>query len=81
MHDLLHQLQDLVAAYRILAEHGVIDAYGHVSLRSPENPQRYYLARSLAPERVTRADLVEYDLASRCWSASSTARSTARAPK
>jgi HCOMODA/2-hydroxy-3-carboxy-muconic semialdehyde decarboxylase len=62
MHDLLHQLQDLVAAYRILAEHGVIDAYGHVSLRSPENPQRYYLARSLAPERVTRADLVEYDL-------------------
>jgi ribulose-5-phosphate 4-epimerase/fuculose-1-phosphate aldolase len=62
MSDLLHALQDLVAAYRILAEHGIIDAYGHVSLRSPDNPERYYLARSLAPERVTRADLIEYDL-------------------
>jgi ribulose-5-phosphate 4-epimerase/fuculose-1-phosphate aldolase len=65
MSDLLHALQDLVAAYRILAEHGIIDAYGHVSLRSPDNPERYYLARSLAPERVTRADLIEYDLDSR----------------
>jgi len=49
MAGLLDALQDLVAAYRILAEHGVIDAYGHVSLRSPENPERYFLARSLAP--------------------------------
>lgn len=62
MRSILEELQDLVAAYRILAEHGVIDAYGHVSLRSPENPGRYYLARSIAPERVTRADLIEYDL-------------------
>ena len=56
---------DLVAAYRVLAAHGVIDAYGHVSLRSPRNPQRYYLARSLAPELVTPDDLIEYDLDSR----------------
>lgn len=55
-------LQDLVAAYRILAAHGVIDAYGHVSLRSPRNPQRYYLARSVAPEVVREEDLIEYDL-------------------
>ena len=41
--------EDLVAAYRTLAEHGVIDAYGHVSLRSPSNPKRYFIARSLAP--------------------------------
>jgi HCOMODA/2-hydroxy-3-carboxy-muconic semialdehyde decarboxylase len=61
----MEELQDLVAAYRILAAHGVIDAYGHVSLRSPRNPQRYYLARSLAPELVTEADLLEYDLESR----------------
>jgi len=54
--------EDLVAAYRILAEYGVIDAYGHVSLRSPSNPQRYYLARSLAPERVQVEDMIEYDL-------------------
>lgn len=58
----MHTLEDLVAAYRILASHGVIDAYGHVSLRSPHNPQRYYVARSLAPELVTEADLIEYDL-------------------
>jgi HCOMODA/2-hydroxy-3-carboxy-muconic semialdehyde decarboxylase len=61
----MEELQDLVAAYRILAAHGVIDAYGHVSLRSPRNPQRYYVARSLAPELVTQADLIEYDLDSR----------------
>jgi HCOMODA/2-hydroxy-3-carboxy-muconic semialdehyde decarboxylase len=58
----MDHLEDLVAAYRILAEYGVIDAYGHVSLRSPSNPQRYYLARSLAPERVQLEDMIEYDL-------------------
>src|SRR4051812_4325392 len=58
----MDHLEDLVAAYRILAEYGVIDAYGHVSLRSPTNPQRYYLARSLAPERVQLEDIIEYDL-------------------
>jgi ribulose-5-phosphate 4-epimerase/fuculose-1-phosphate aldolase len=62
---MIEELQDLVAAYRILAAQGVIDAYGHVSLRSPRNPQRYYVARSLAPELVTEADLIEYDLDSR----------------
>jgi HCOMODA/2-hydroxy-3-carboxy-muconic semialdehyde decarboxylase len=58
----MEELLDLVAAYRILAAHGVIDAYGHVSLRSPRNPQRYYLARSVAPELVEEDDLIEYDL-------------------
>jgi ribulose-5-phosphate 4-epimerase/fuculose-1-phosphate aldolase len=55
-------LEDLVAAYRILAEHGVIDAYGHVSMRSPDDPQRYFIARSLAPELVQVEDILEYDL-------------------
>ena len=58
-------MQDLVAANRILAEHGVIDAYGHVSVRSPENPGRYWLARAIAPERVQAVDLIEYDLDSK----------------
>jgi HCOMODA/2-hydroxy-3-carboxy-muconic semialdehyde decarboxylase len=58
----MEQLEDLVAAYRILAAQGVIDAYGHVSLRSPWNPARYYLARAIAPERVRQEDLIEYDL-------------------
>lgn len=55
-------LDDLVAANRILAEHGVIDAYGHVSIRHPENPKRFFLARAIAPETVQRADILEYDL-------------------
>ena len=55
-------LEDLVAANRILAEHGVIDAYGHVSLRSPDNPKRFFLARAIAPETVQAADILEYDL-------------------
>lgn len=55
-------IEDLAAAYRILAEHGVIDAYGHVSVRSNRDANRYYLARSLAPEAVTPEDILEYDL-------------------
>ena len=58
-------LEELVAANRILAEHGVIDAYGHVSIRSPDNPQRYFIARSLAPEIVQVEDIMEYDLDSK----------------
>ncbi|MGH8680018.1 MAG: class II aldolase/adducin family protein [Burkholderiales bacterium] len=54
--------EDLACAYRILAEHGVIDGYGHVSVRSERDPGRYLLARSLAPELVTEADILEYDL-------------------
>jgi HCOMODA/2-hydroxy-3-carboxy-muconic semialdehyde decarboxylase len=55
-------VEDLVAANRILAEHGVIDAYGHVSVRSENDPTRYFLARSIAPELVTHEDILEYDL-------------------
>jgi ribulose-5-phosphate 4-epimerase/fuculose-1-phosphate aldolase len=58
----MNQVEDLVAAYRILAEHGVIDAYGHVSVRSESDPKRYLLARSIAPELVTHGDVLEYDL-------------------
>ena len=61
----MEELKDLVAAYRILAAHGVIDAYGHVSMRSPDNPKRYFIARSLAPEIVQVEDIMEYDLDSK----------------
>jgi ribulose-5-phosphate 4-epimerase/fuculose-1-phosphate aldolase len=57
-------IEDLVASYRILAEHGVIDGYGHVSVRSERDPKRYYLSRSLAPELVTEEDILEFDLES-----------------
>ena len=53
-------LEDLVAANRILAAHGVIDAYGHVSMRSPRDPKRFILARAIAPETVQAEDLLEY---------------------
>jgi ribulose-5-phosphate 4-epimerase/fuculose-1-phosphate aldolase len=58
----MSQVEDLVAANRILAEHGVIDAYGHVSVRSESDSKRYLLARSIAPELVTADDILEYDL-------------------
>ncbi len=55
-------LDDLVAANRILASEGILDGYGHVSMRHPENPDRYLISRSLAPASVTRDDIVECNL-------------------
>lgn len=55
----------LAIANRMLAREGVLDAFGHVSLRHPGDPSRYFLARSLAPESVTEHDILEFDLASR----------------
>jgi len=55
-------LADLVIANRILAHEGVIDAFGHVSIRHPERDDRYFLARSRSPELVERGDLLEFDL-------------------
>jgi ribulose-5-phosphate 4-epimerase/fuculose-1-phosphate aldolase len=53
-------IEDLVAANRILAMHGVLDAYGHVSARSDANPAHFYMSRSLAPYLVTPDDVVEH---------------------
>src|SRR6185295_14694061 len=55
-------IEDLVAANRILADQGVVDGYGHVSVRHPADPQRYLMSRSIAPEIVTATDVMEYDL-------------------
>ena len=54
--------RDLVIANRILAHEDVVDAYGHVSVRHPEDPRRYLLARSVAPELVEPGDIVELAL-------------------
>ena len=54
-------VDDLVAASRILAQHEVLDAYGHVSARSDRHPERFLMSRSLAPALVTAADLMELD--------------------
>src|SRR6266436_6160038 len=55
-------IQDLVIANRILAKEEVVDAYGHVSIRHPDNPNHFLIACSLAPELVTADDIVELDL-------------------
>src|SRR5262249_8445650 len=62
-------IEDLVAASRILAQQGVLDAFGHVSIRHPGRPDRYLLSRNLAPELVTAVDIVEYDLNSEATAA------------
>ncbi len=56
---------DLVIASRTLAEHGVIDAYGHASARSDTHPQRYLMSRNVAPELIVEEDILEFDLESR----------------
>jgi ribulose-5-phosphate 4-epimerase/fuculose-1-phosphate aldolase len=55
-------LTDLVDANRILAHQGIFDAFGHISGRHPERPDRFFLARNLAPGLVTESDIVEYDV-------------------
>src|SRR5438128_11603669 len=55
-------VEDLVAANRILVDQGVLDGYGHVSARHDRDPTRYLMSRSIAPELVTAADIMEYDL-------------------
>ncbi len=55
-------IADLAAAARILAAQGVVDGFGHVSMRHPAAPDRYLMARSIAPAQVTPADIIEYDL-------------------
>ena len=57
-------IEDLVVASRILADQGVVDAYGHVSIRHPSNPNHYLMSRALAPAQVTAADIMEFDLES-----------------
>jgi ribulose-5-phosphate 4-epimerase/fuculose-1-phosphate aldolase len=56
------EIEELVAANRILAGQGVVDGYGHVSVRHERDPNRYLLSRSLAPELVRADDIMEYDL-------------------
>ena len=49
-------------ANRIIAHEGVLDGFGHVSVRHPDHPDRYLLSRSRSPELVEPADLLEFTL-------------------
>jgi HCOMODA/2-hydroxy-3-carboxy-muconic semialdehyde decarboxylase len=62
MEDLKAVTQRLVAANRILAAEGVVDAFGHVSVRHPGNPKRYLLSRSRSPELVEMGDIMEFEM-------------------
>ena len=62
MSDYITCLRDLVIANRILAHEGVVDAYGHVSVRHPDDSQRFLLSRSRSPELVTLDDIMEFTL-------------------
>jgi ribulose-5-phosphate 4-epimerase/fuculose-1-phosphate aldolase len=62
MNDLNFHIGQLVIANRILAREGVVDAYGHVSMRHPHDPERYLLACSRSPELVEHADILEFTL-------------------
>ena len=57
-------LTELALSYRILVNQGVLDAYGHVSIRHPKDPNRFLMARSgeVAPAYVTASDIMEFDL-------------------
>jgi HCOMODA/2-hydroxy-3-carboxy-muconic semialdehyde decarboxylase len=62
MSDLAGLQQDLVTANHILAREGVTDALGHISVRHPDRPGRFFLSCSRSPELVTLDDIMEYDL-------------------
>jgi HCOMODA/2-hydroxy-3-carboxy-muconic semialdehyde decarboxylase len=55
-------IQDLVVANHVLTDQGVLDGFGHVSVRHPGNPERFLMSRSLAPALVKADDIMEYDL-------------------
>ena len=54
-------MEDLVAANHILFDQGVVDAFGHVSVRHDKRPDRFLLARNMAPGSVTAGDIIEFD--------------------
>src|SRR5262245_44915058 len=55
-------VEDLVVANRVLADLGVLDGFGHVSVRHDKDANRYLMSRSMAPALVKAEDVLEYDL-------------------
>jgi ribulose-5-phosphate 4-epimerase/fuculose-1-phosphate aldolase len=55
-------IEELVTANRILARENVVDSFGHISVRHPDNPQRYLLSRSRAPDCIENDDIMEFTL-------------------
>jgi ribulose-5-phosphate 4-epimerase/fuculose-1-phosphate aldolase len=55
-------IEELALANRILANEGVLDAFGHVSMRHPSDPKRYFLPRSRSPALIEPGDILEFTL-------------------
>ena len=60
MSDLARLKEDLVTANRILAHHNVVDSFGHVSVRNPDDPAHFFLSRARAPHCVELGDITEF---------------------
>jgi ribulose-5-phosphate 4-epimerase/fuculose-1-phosphate aldolase len=58
----VQRIEDLITACHIIANEGVVDSFGHISVRSAKNPNRFYMSRALAPANVTAADIMEFDM-------------------
>ena len=59
-------LRELAIANRILAHEGVVDPFGHISVRNPDDPGEYFISRSLGPELVTPDDIQRFSLDGLC---------------
>src|SRR5437879_13600657 len=55
-------IDEIVTANRILAHEGVVDSFGHISARHPDNPNHFLLSRARAPERIEADDIMEFTL-------------------
>ncbi len=55
------RVADLETANHILFDQGVVDGFGHISVRSATNASHYWMAGAVAPALVTKDDIIEFD--------------------
>jgi ribulose-5-phosphate 4-epimerase/fuculose-1-phosphate aldolase len=60
--DAREAISELVVANRVIAHLKLVDSFGHITIRSPENPQRFFMSRSRAPSLVSKEDILEFNL-------------------
>src|ERR1019366_478002 len=56
------RIEDLITASHILANEGILDSFGHATVRSATDPNHFFMPRAMPPALVSRADIVELDL-------------------
>ena len=59
---MMDAIADLIVANRILSFKGVLDSFGHISVRHPGDPGRYFMSRAKAPSQITKEDILEFTL-------------------